>query len=99
MKFIIDLKEQIKPDEEYGGYTIPIKLKNSKCNFTQGDCYGDLIAIDVDSQSLWFRDAIYSVLQAGWKDEEYIELSEFLTYNFGSGMDSAICGKLRRHFL
>ena len=92
MKLKIDLAQGVKEDSEHGGYLIPIKTL-----FTQGDSFSDYISIDLESQALWFNSYIYSTIEAGWRSEEYQELSKWLKENFeGPQIESSIIGYIRK---
>lgn len=95
MKLKIDLTKAIKEDLENGGYLIPIKTP-----FKQGDCYGDLISVDVETQCLWFDYRIAYVLEAGQKSEEYQEISDWLNEVFeGAQIGTSILGYIRRNII
>ena len=93
MNLEIDLNKGLIEDDKSDGYLISIKSP-----FIHGDCYGDLISIDVDSQSLWFDYRLKYVLEPGWNSEEYIEIEKWLNSIFkGSQIGSSILGFIRKN--
>ena len=93
-KLEIDLGVEISEDKENGGYLLPIKTQ-----FEIGDWVGDIISLDVESQSIWFRYGLIHILEAGWNDEEYQEVRDMLKLYFDGNTATAILGRIRRFFI
>lgn len=82
-------------DHESGGYLLHIESE-----VLRSDCVTDVISIDKDSNAIWFDSRISSILDAGWRDPEYIEIEQWIKDNFeGDQIGPSILGRIRRHMM